>query len=251
VGISSFLLTFYLFTIKREFMSLLKAYHITKIVQSGTSTLTILQDISLEVATGKTLAILGASGSGKSTLLSLLAGLDIPNTGYVTYQGKNLSKLSENQRAHLRRGKIGFIFQGFYLIPYLSALENVILAAEIAGCTHPKDKAHSILTRVGLAQRMTHIPKQLSGGEQQRVAIARAYVIQPELLFADEPTGNLDSATGSQVKDLLFELNREFNTTLIFATHDPAIAASCHAQLHLNAGQRIKAPNNQQGTLAQ
>ena len=209
----------------------------TKQVSTGTTTLTILQDISLEIAPGEACAILGASGSGKTTLLALLAGLDVPTAGEVHINGANLFGLDEDGRARLRRNQVGFVFQSFQLLPALTALENVMLPLELAGNDGASEKAAAWLARVGLAERLAHYPRQLSGGEQQRVAVARAFAAEPRLLFADEPTGNLDPATGEEIISLMFALNRENLTTLLLVTHDEAIARRCPRLLKLAAGR--------------
>lgn len=210
-----------------------------KSVDNGGEPLTILQDISFSVMPGETVAIVGASGSGKSTLLGLLAGLDVPTAGDIRLEGLTLAKLSEDQRA-LQRGKLlGFVFQSFQLLPSLTALENVMLPLELAGVKASTAAASDWLTRVGLAHRLKHYPKHLSGGEQQRVALARAFAPSPRLVLADEPTGNLDAATGQQIIDLMFELNRKQGTTLILVTHDEAIAARCGRILRLQSGRLV------------
>jgi len=198
--------------------------------------LQILHGVGFELAQGQTLAIVGASGSGKSTLLSLLAGLDTPSEGSVHILGNDLNALDEDGRAKLRGASVGFVFQSFQLLPALTALENVMLPLELRGDAGAEDAARSILGKVGLAERLHHYPKQLSGGEQQRVAIARAFVVDPAILFADEPTGNLDTDTGNAIADLLFELNAHRGTTLVLVTHDERLAARCSQQLRLHAG---------------
>ena len=213
------------------------AIGLTKQVDTGGTQLTILSDVSFEVASGEAVAILGVSGSGKSTLLGLLAGLDTPSAGSVRIDGADLFALDEDGRAALRARLVGFIFQSFQLLPAFTALENVMLPLELAGIADARARAHAMLERVGLAARVSHYPKQLSGGEQQRVAIARAFACEPKLLFADEPTGNLDAATGAQVIDLMFELNRERQTTLVLVTHDEALSRRCGRQLRLAAGR--------------
>ena len=200
------------------------------------STIDILTGVNLEIKSGESLAIVGASGSGKSTLLGLLAGLDEATAGDIVIDGENISNMSEDQRAHLRSDKIGFIFQSFQLLPSLTALENVMLPLELQSSNFSADAAKNLLERVGLKDRQQHYPKQLSGGEQQRVAIARAFVTQPAILFADEPTGNLDKSTGQSIIDLLFEMNQEKNTTLIIVTHDEALATHCDRCLTLENG---------------
>ncbi len=203
---------------------------------SGDSPLTILHDISFEVASGESIAIVGASGSGKSTLLGLLAGLDTPTSGSVQLNGIDLFALDEDGRARLRGELAGFVFQSFQLLPALSALENVMLPLELAGRKDAREHALLSLQQVGLSARAHHRPQHLSGGEQQRVALARAFVTRPKILFADEPTGNLDATTGAQVIDLMLELNRAQGTTLILVTHDVALAGRCARQLRLEAG---------------
>ncbi len=208
-----------------------------KIVAHESGTLTILHDISFEIKSGESVAIMGASGSGKSTLLGLLAGLDTPSSGTVWLNGESLFSLDEDGRAALRGRLAGFVFQSFQLLPMLTAWENVMLPLELLGGSDARARAKRMLERVGLAQRLTHYPKQLSGGEQQRVAIARAFVAEPALLLADEPTGNLDSTTGATVIELLFALNRERDATLLLVTHDPALAQRCGRVLKLDAGR--------------
>jgi len=203
----------------------------------GANELVILQDISLEVMPGEAVAIVGASGSGKSTLLGLLAGLDTPSSGGVRLDGSDLFALDEDGRAALRARLLGFVFQSFQLLPPLNALENVMLPLELARKADASDQAREMLKRVGLAERLRHYPKTLSGGEQQRVALARAFVTRPKLLLADEPTGNLDAATGAAVIDLMFELNAEGGTTLLLVTHDDAIASRCARKVRLVAGR--------------
>ena len=210
---------------------------VTKQVATPDHVLTIVKRATFSVAAGEAVAILGASGSGKSTLLGLLAGLDVPSEGRVLVDGEDLFALSEDGRAKLRARMVGFVFQSFQLLPALTALENVMLPLELAGGADAAARARRVLARVGLAERLGHYPRQLSGGEQQRVAVARAFVTEPALLFADEPTGNLDSATGEQVIDLLFEMNRERGTTLILVTHDSDLARRCDRRLHISAGE--------------
>ncbi len=199
--------------------------------------LTILADVGFSIAKGEAFAIVGASGSGKSTLLSLLAGLDVASHGTVQLEGRNLATLDEDGRAALRSETVGFVFQNFQLLPALTALENVMLPLELRGDADAEGPARTVLEQVGLAERLTHYPRQLSGGEQQRVAIARAFVTRPSVLFADEPTGNLDTVTGQQIIDLLFRLNAEAGTTLVLVTHDERLAARCGRQLRLAAGR--------------
>jgi len=218
---------------------IVKAVALGKQVETGRNRLTILQDVSFEIAAGEAVAILGASGSGKTTLLGLLAGLDVPTSGSVLIDGADLSALDEDGRAALRRRMVGFVFQSFQLLPALTALENVMLPMELAGAASAREASVRLLERVGLTERLDHYPRQLSGGEQQRVAIARAFAGPPRLLFADEPTGNLDSATGEEIVNLMFDLNRERSTTLLLVTHDERLAARCGRRLHLAAGRLI------------
>lgn len=213
--------------------------NLSKRVQLPASELCILNDVSFTIEQGQTLAIVGASGSGKSTLLALLAGLDSASEGRVEILGIDLNTLDEDGRAKLRGEKVGFVFQSFQLLPALSALENVMLPLELRGDNKPEIAAREILQQVGLGERLDHYPRQLSGGEQQRVAIARAFVVQPAVLFADEPTGNLDTETGRAVIDLLFELNQNSGTTLVLVTHDERLAARCSKQLRLASGQIV------------
>ena len=210
---------------------------LAKRVDNGGEPLTILHEISFAVAAGETVAIVGASGSGKSTLLGLLAGLDLPSSGTVALAGEDLGRLDEDARAVLRGRVLGFVFQTFQLLPSLNAIENVMLPLELAGAANARAEAQHWLQRVGLAHRLRHYPKHLSGGEQQRVALARAFAPGPRLVLADEPTGNLDAATGHQVIELMFEINAERGTTLILVTHDEEIAARCSRRLRMHAGQ--------------
>lgn len=219
---------------------------ITKTVITQEGELEILQPISLQVAKGDSLAITGASGSGKSTLLGILAGLDIPSAGEVYLNGKCLTALDEEGRAQVRADNVGFIFQSFQLLPGLTALENVMLPLELRGDKQARQAALQFLTRVGLEKRLNHYPQQLSGGEQQRVAIARAFASQPNILFADEPTGNLDSATGARIIELLFELNRTQGTTLVLITHEERLATLCQRRIELAAGAIV---NTTQGAV--
>jgi putative ABC transport system ATP-binding protein len=207
-----------------------------KTVSSSEGALQILADITVTINSGESLAIVGASGSGKSTLLSLLAGLDTPSTGSVHLNGRDLTAMNEDGRAAIRNQYVGFVFQSFQLLSGLTALENVMLPLELAGDSKAKLKAQMLLERVGLGHRLSHTPKQLSGGEQQRVALARAFVTKPAILFADEPTGNLDSKTGEHIIDLLFELNQEQKTTLVLVTHDKNLASRCQRTITLEAG---------------
>ena len=208
-----------------------------KTVDNAGEPLTILQDISFSVMPGETVAIVGASGSGKSTLLGLLAGLDEPSNGEVRLDGETLTALSEDQRARLRGRLLGFVFQSFQLLPSLTAVENVMLPLELAGVAKGSELARTWLERVGLAHRLQHYPKHLSGGEQQRVALARAFAPNPRLVLADEPTGNLDAATGQQIIELMFDLNTKQGTTLLLVTHDEAIAARCGRILRIQSGR--------------
>lgn len=215
---------------------ILRVSNLTQRVDLGRDTLTILQGVSLEIKRGESVAIVGRSGSGKTTLLGLLAGLDTPTEGDVVLEGKAISRLSEDERAALRARRVGFVFQSFQLLPALTALENVMLPLELADFADPQARARELLERVGLADRLTHTPRQLSGGEQQRVAIARAFACEPVILFADEPTGNLDNQTGQEIQDLLMALNREQGTTLVMVTHDETLAARCQRRLTIEAG---------------
>jgi len=219
--------------------SIIRAEALTKVVTSGDDPLTILDGVSFAVEPGASIAIVGASGSGKTTLLGLLAGLDRPTSGEVHIDGEALSGLDEDARAALRQRLLGFVFQSFQLLPALTALENVMLPLELASAADAEPRARAWLDRVGLGKRTTHYPRQLSGGEQQRVAIARAFAGDPKLLMADEPTGNLDGATGVEVADLMFRLNHEHGTTLLLVTHDQALAARCGRKLSLSAGRLI------------
>jgi putative ABC transport system ATP-binding protein len=216
---------------------LIQTTQLTKDVETSEGILHILQATDLQIAAGETVAIVGASGSGKSTLLSLLAGLDLASKGDVSIDNVKLGDLDEEQRAKVRADKIGFIFQSFLLIPSLTALENVMLPAELAGNKEAEKHARELLSKVGLQDRLTHYPNQLSGGEQQRVAIARAFVGTPKILFADEPTGNLDAATGQKIEDLLFDMNEASGTTLVMVTHDSELAQRCQRVLRMDAGK--------------
>ena len=220
--------------------SVLVARGIGKTVKSGESDLVILREIDLAVTRGDVVAVVGASGSGKSTLLAILAGLDTPTGGSVALEGQDLFALDEDRRAELRGRSVGFVFQSFQLLPALTALENVMLPLELAASPEAEDLARAMLVRVGLGERLHHYPKHLSGGEQQRVALARAFVVRPKLLFADEPTGSLDAESGAAVIELLFEMNREFGTTLVLVTHDEQLASRCGRIVRL-AGGRIAA----------
>lgn len=215
----------------------LRARGLTRKVSSPEGVLTILDQVDLDVGAGESVAILGPSGAGKSTLLSLLAGLDLPTDGAVWINGHELTALDEDGRAAVRAAHVGFVFQSFHLVPSLTALENVMLPLELAGRRDATDAAKRALDDVGLAPRMAHYPRQLSGGERQRVAIARAFVAAPSLLFADEPTGNLDTRTGARIAELLFRLNAERATTLVLVTHDAALASRCDRRLEMDAGR--------------
>lgn len=217
----------------------IEVIHLSKRVADATGELVILRDIDFTVRAGETLAIVGASGSGKSTLLGLLAGLDTPTEGTVRLDGADIFALDEDGRAGLRQAKLGFVFQSFQLLAHLTALENVMLPMELRRDDEAKEKAEAMLARVGLSSRLRHYPKYLSGGEQQRVALARAFVTEPPLLFADEPTGSLDAATGDAVIQLMFELNQERGSTLVLVTHDPSIAARCRRTITIAAGQLV------------
>ncbi len=219
--------------------AILRAEALTKVVQSGDAPLTILDAVSFDVSPGAAVAVVGASGSGKTTLLGLMAGLDRPTSGEVWLDGRALSTLDEDARAALRQRLLGFVFQSFQLLPALTAHENVMLPLELAGAPDAVATARAWLDRVGLGKRLHHYPRQLSGGEQQRVAIARAFAGEPKLLMADEPTGNLDVATGVEVADLMFRLNREHGTTLVLVTHDVTLAARCGRRLSLSAGRLV------------
>ncbi len=219
--------------------AIISVEHVFKSVTDSTGTLDILRDIDFTLAPRETAAIVGASGSGKSTLLSIIAGLDTPTRGTVRLAGQDIFALSEDDRAALRAQKVGFVFQSFQLLGNLTALENVMLPLELAGRKDARKAAAEMLARVGLAERLGHYPKVLSGGEQQRVALARAFVVQPAVLLADEPTGSLDFATGEKIMELMFALNRELGTTLVLVTHDRAIAARCEHRITIEAGQIV------------
>lgn len=218
---------------------IVSAHDLAKRVTTAEGTLEILSGIDLEIKTGESVAIIGVSGSGKSTLLGLLAGLDLPSAGGVTLGRYRLNDLDEDGRARVRAELVGFVFQSFQLLPSMTALENVMLPLELAGHAEPETQATELLVRVGLDGRLRHYPRQLSGGEQQRVAIARAYSMKPAVLFADEPTGNLDKVTGTRVIDLLFELNQERRTTLVLVTHDEQLATRCQRNVYLDAGRIV------------
>jgi putative ABC transport system ATP-binding protein len=217
----------------------LEAHQVSKEVSSPEGTLTILKDVSFRIVAGETVAVVGPSGAGKSTLLALLAGLDLPTRGYIDLNGVNLSNLDEDGRALVRAEHVGFVFQSFHLVPSLNALENVMLPLELAGHGDARQAAREIIEKVGLADRWSHYPAQLSGGEKQRVAIARAFATEPAVLFADEPTGNLDSRTGTNIMKLMFDLNRSSSTTLILVTHDNSLAERCDRVLALDAGSLV------------
>nr|WP_298107654.1 ABC transporter ATP-binding protein [uncultured Pseudomonas sp.] len=219
--------------------SILSARNLSKVVPSAEGELTILHDLSLSLDKGDSLAIVGSSGSGKSTLLGLLAGLDLPSAGQVTLAGHDLGNLDEDRRARVRAEHVGFVFQSFQLLDSLNALENVMLPLELEGHADARERARALLERVGLGRRLSHSPRQLSGGEQQRVAIARAFAAEPDVLFADEPTGNLDSHTGERISDLLFELNQERGATLVLVSHDERLAHRCHRLIRLEGGQLV------------
>ena len=217
---------------------ILKIEHLSKTFGNNV----VLTDIDFQVNKGDVTSIIGASGSGKSTLLGLLAGLDVPSEGKIFLDNVDIFSLDEDERAALRGKTLGFVFQSFQLLPALTAIENVMLPLELIGTKDAEETAQRLLVRVGLEERLTHYPKQLSGGEQQRVAIARAFATEPKLLLADEPTGNLDSATGAQIIELMFELNREHGTTLVLVTHDEVISTRCSRQIRLASGHIVDAP---------
>jgi putative ABC transport system ATP-binding protein len=217
----------------------LEAHNLSKQVSSPEGTLTILSDVSFTILAGESVAVVGPSGAGKSTLLALLAGLDLPSSGHVVLNSANLSLLDEDGRARLRAENVGFVFQSFHLVPSLNALENVMLPLELAGHREARASAREIIAKVGLKDRWSHYPSQLSGGEKQRVAIARAFATEPAVLFADEPTGNLDSRTGANIMGLMFELNRTTATTLVLVTHDQSLAGRCDRVLSLDVGKLV------------
>jgi putative ABC transport system ATP-binding protein len=219
--------------------SVLSARGIGKTVKSGANDLVILREIDLAVTRGEALAVVGASGSGKSTLLAILAGLDTPSTGSVELDGQDLFAVDEDQRARLRAANVGFVFQSFQLLPALTALENVMLPLELSNDAKAEELARQVLERVGLGERLHHYPKHLSGGEQQRVALARAFVVRPKVLLADEPTGSLDADSGTEIIKLLFEMNREYGTTLVMVTHDESLAARCGRIVRLAVGRIV------------
>jgi putative ABC transport system ATP-binding protein len=220
--------------------SVLTARGIGKTVKSGANDLVILREIDLEVTRGEAVAVVGASGSGKSTLLAILAGLDTPSSGSVALDGQDIFVINEDQRARLRAMNVGFVFQSFQLLASLTALENVMLPLELSNEKQAEEMARQVLTRVGLGERLHHYPRHLSGGEQQRVALARAFVVRPKLLLADEPTGSLDAESGAEVIRLLFEMNREYGTTLVLVTHDESLAARCARVVRLAGGRILK-----------
>ena len=217
----------------------LSAHELTKQVSSPEGSLTILSEVGFDINAGESVAIVGASGAGKSTLLALLAGLDLPTSGHVTLNGHRLDQLDEDGRARIRAESVGFVFQSFHLVPSLNALENVMLPLELAGASNPRMDAKTIIDRVGLSARWSHYPAQLSGGEKQRVALARAFATQPAVLFADEPTGNLDARTGTTIMDLMFDLNESSSTTLVLVTHDSVLAERCDRVLSLDTGRLV------------
>lgn len=223
---------------------MIKISNLAQSVSTSEGMLSILKGIDLEIKSGDTVAIVGSSGSGKSTLLGLMAGLDTPTGGGVTLAGQDLGALNEDQRAAIRAKWVGFVFQSFQLLPSLTALENVMLPAELSGMDNARQLAEKYLDRVELSHRLAHYPRQLSGGEQQRVAIARAFASAPSILFADEPTGNLDRVTGAHIIDLLFDLNREEGTTLVLVTHEARLADRCHRRITLDAGRIINDEEN-------
>ena len=227
---------------------MIEASHLGKTVETSAGALCILDDIDLSVAAGEALAIVGPSGSGKSTLLGLLAGLDLPTAGRVCIDGEDITAMDEEGRAAVRARYVGFVFQSFHLLPSLTALENVALPLELRGDSDALSTGRRYLERVGLAERLHHYPRQLSGGEQQRVALARAFASRPKILFADEPTGNLDTATGATVNDLLFQMNAEEGATLVLVTHEPNLAARCHRRVTLRGGRL--APSGESAAVA-
>lgn len=231
--------------------SILNVHNLTKSVQVENRTLALLQPIDFNVNAGESVAIIGSSGSGKTTLLSILAGLDLPSSGEVYLKKHPLHQFNEEQRSQVRAQHVGFIFQQFLLINSLTALENVMLPAELANQADAQERGAQLLTQVGLGDRLDHYPSQLSGGEQQRVAIARAFISKPDILFADEPTGNLDSKTGQHITDLIFELNAKEGTTLVLVTHDPKLAARCQRQVEMDSGvltesQKVRADSEEE-----
>ena len=222
---------------RQEDSIIISTQSVSKEVALASGSLQILDDISLAIKSGETVAVVGRSGSGKSTLLGILAGLDLASAGTVVLDGTDITRMDEDRRAAVRAGRVGFVFQSFQLLPQLTALENVMLPMELSGESSAREQAGSLLKRVGLGSRLDHYPRQLSGGEQQRVALARAFAGRPAILFADEPTGNLDAGTGQEVIELLFGMNREHGTTLVLVTHDTALAARCARVLSLDGGR--------------
>lgn len=222
--------------------AMIRAEGLTHQVGVADTALTILSDVDLVIRSGESVAILGKSGSGKTTLLGLLAGLDVPSAGRIEMAGQPISAMDEDSRAQHRANRVGFVFQSFQLMPTLTALENVLLPLELGDVMDAQGKARELLQRVGLEERLNHTPRQLSGGEQQRVAIARAFAATPDVLFADEPTGNLDTETGEQIADLLMALNREHGTTLVLVTHDEELAARCNRRIRMDAGRLLDSP---------
>lgn len=225
--------------IKKGASTVLSAHQLSKQVSSPEGTLTILSDVSFDIQRGESVAVVGPSGAGKSTLLALLAGLDLPSSGHVRLNETNLSELNEDGRARMRAESVGFVFQSFHLVPSLNALENVMLPLELAGNRDARAIAREIIEKVGLGDRWSHYPAQLSGGEKQRVAIARAFAADPAVLFADEPTGNLDARTGANILDLMFELNQNSSTTLVLVSHDTVLAERCDRILSLDVGKLV------------
>lgn len=219
--------------------NVLEAHKLVKEVSSPEGSLTILSDVSFKIPAGESVAVVGPSGAGKSTLLALLAGLDLPTSGHVMLTGANLSDLDEDGRAYVRAESVGFVFQSFHLVPSLNALENVMLPLELGGHREARKLARDIIEKVGLQERWSHYPSQLSGGEKQRVAIARAFAAEPVVLFADEPTGNLDSLTGANIMDLMFALNRDSSTTLVLVTHEHSLAERCGRVISLDVGRLV------------
>ncbi|MDX1505038.1 MAG: ABC transporter ATP-binding protein [Spongiibacter sp.] len=216
---------------------MIRVDNVSKTVRSGSEELTILKGISMEIKAGQSVAIVGASGSGKSTLLGLLAGLDSPSSGYIHLQGEDVTAMTEDERAALRARAVGFVFQSFQLLPTLTALENVMLPLELSSAKGARERALELLEQVGLSARAGHYPRQLSGGEQQRVALARAFVVEPDILFADEPTGNLDAVNGGHIEELLFAMNQQRGTTLVLVTHEPHLAELCERRFEMRDGQ--------------
>ncbi len=225
--------------IEKGASTVLSARRLSKQVSSPEGTLTILSDVSFAIQRGESVAVVGPSGAGKSTLLALLAGLDLPSSGHVTLNGANLGELDEDGRARIRAENVGFVFQSFHLVPSLNALENVMLPLELAGSRDARAVSKEIIEKVGLGDRWSPYPAQLSGGEKQRVAIARAFATEPAVLFADEPTGNLDARTGATILELMFELNRNSSTTLVLVSHDTALAGRCDRILSLDVGKLV------------